>query len=105
MINQTVYLLTTSRSKETKVTTVDRSENAIPNTLVVFNILIDGVWQVFASGLTDGTGILKVNLNEDQTYLVTLSAEGFSPQSLTITQPETEYKFFLSDQFTFLNHH
>jgi len=100
-INETIYMLTTSRSQETKIITVDRSEGAISDTLVVFNILVNDVWQVFASGLTDGTGILKLNLDTDQTYLVTLSAEGFSPQAFTITEPETEYKFYLSDQFTF----
>ncbi|RLI71483.1 hypothetical protein DRO91_05605, partial [Candidatus Heimdallarchaeota archaeon] len=101
LFNQTVYMLTTARSKEVKVTTVDRGEGAIANTLVVFNILVDDVWQVFSSGFTDGTGIVKFNLDEDETYLVTLSATGFSPQSFTITQSEDEYKFYLSDQFQF----
>jgi len=101
LFNNTIYMLTTSRSKEVKITTVDRSENAITNTLVVFNLFVDGVWRVFASGVTDGTGILKLNLDEDATYLVTISASGYSPQVITITQPESEYKFYLSTQFAF----
>jgi len=101
LFTQTVYMLTTARSKEVKITIVDRGEGAISNTLVVVNIFVDDVWKVFASGFTDGTGIVKFNLDEDQIYLVTLSASGFSPQAFTITQPENEYKFYLSDQFQF----